>query len=236
MDDESSLSNDQKPLLPSLFASELHKQAAADAVFALETGESAVWAARYMVFNNERRIIGSFNHGSMAVGLPACLGAQASYPGRQVWGLLGDGAFVMAMQDLVTAVRYKLPVKLIVFDNQQLGFVKMEMEEAGFSMSNDALHLQNPDLVAYAKACGADGLRVTGASEITAAIATAIASPLPFLIDAVVSPGVLSLPPKITLEEAYGFTRSKVKEALLSLEGHKSQWENIKSEIKAYFE
>jgi len=141
----------------------------------------------------------------------------------------------MSMQDLVTAVRYKLPIKLIVFNNQQLGFVKMEMEEAGFAMSNEALHLQNPDFVAYAKACGADGVRVTKAEEITGAIAQALASPLPFIIDAVVSPGVLTLPPKITLEEAYGFSRSKVKEALLSLKGHKSQWANIKSEIKAYF-
>ena len=235
MNEESSLDNTQTPLLPSLFAAALNKQAASDAVFALETGESAVWAARYMIFSNERRIIGSFNHGSMAVGLPACLGAQSAYPGRQVWGLLGDGAFVMSMQDLVTAVRYKLPIKLIVFNNQQLGFVKMEMEEAGFAMSNEALHLQNPDFVAYAKACGADGVRVTKAEEITGAIAQALASPLPFIIDAVVSPGVLTLPPKITLEEAYGFSRSKVKEALLSLKGHKSQWANIKSEIKAYF-
>ncbi len=235
MDEESSLDNNQTPLLPSLFAASLNKQAASDAVFALETGESAVWAARYMVFNNERRIIGSFNHGSMAVGLPACLGAQAAYPGRQVWGMLGDGAFVMSMQDLVTAVRYNLPIKLIVFNNQQLGFVKMEMEEAGFSMSNDALHLQNPDFIAYAKSCGADGIKVTEASEIPNAIAKAIASPLPFIIDAVVTAGVLSLPPKITLEEAYGFSRSKVKEALLALKGNQSQWQNIKSEMKAYF-
>lgn len=235
MNEESSLDQSQTPLLPSLFAAALNKQASSDALFALETGESAVWAARYMVFNNERRIIGSFNHGSMAVGLPACLGAQASYPDRQVWGLLGDGAFVMSMQDLVTAVRYKLPIKLIVFNNQQLGFVKMEMEEAGFSMSNDALHLQNPDLVAYAKSCGADGIRVSEAADIPEAIAKALASPLPFIIDAVVTAGVLTLPPKITLEEAYGFSRSKVKEALLSVKGNKSQWENIKSEIKAYF-
>lgn len=236
MTKESSLDKDGKPLMPSLFASELNKQASADAIFALETGESAIWAARYVIFNGERRIMGSFNHGSMAVGLPACLGAQAAFPGRQVWGLVGDGAFVMSMQDLVTAVRYRLPIKLLIFNNQELGFVKMEMEEAGLAKSEEALHLQNPDFVAYAKACGADGIRVEEAKDIPMAIAKAIASPLPFIIDAVVSPGVLSLPPHITLNEAYGFTKSKVKEAILSMHGNQSQWENIKSEIKAYFE
>ncbi|MBK0384280.1 ubiquinone-dependent pyruvate dehydrogenase [Pedobacter sp. SD-b] len=235
MTKESALENDNIPLLPSLFASELNKQASNDAIFALETGESAVWGARYMVYHGQRRIIGSFNHGSMAVGLPACLGAQAAYPNRQVWGLLGDGAFVMAMQDLVTAVRYKLPIKLIVFNNKELGFVKMEMEEAGLAKSSEALKLQNPDFVAYAKACGADGIKVEKAGDIPAAIKTAIASPLPFIIDAVVTSGVLTLPPKITLEEAYGFSRSKAKEAILSIKGDESQWENIKSEIKAYF-
>ncbi|MGY3054322.1 pyruvate dehydrogenase (quinone) [Pedobacter sp. UYEF25] len=235
MDEESALDKDGTPLLPSLFATELNKQASADAVFALETGESAVWGARYMVYKDQRRILGSFNHGSMAVGLPACLGAQAAYPGRQIWGLLGDGAFVMSMQDLITAVRYKYPIKLIIFNNQELGFVKMEMEEAGFARSNEALRLQNPDFVAYAKSCGADGIKVEKAADIPAAIAKAIASPLPFIIDAVVTAGVLTLPPKITLEEAYGFSKSKVKEALLSIKGDQSQWENIKSEIGAYW-
>ncbi|MBL3655358.1 thiamine pyrophosphate-dependent enzyme [Fulvivirga sediminis] len=235
MEKESDLSNDSTPLLPSLFAAEINRQASTDAVFAMDTGESVVWGVRYITFNNERRIIGSFNHGSMAVGLPACLGAQAAYPGRQVWGLVGDGAFGMSMHDLITAVRYNYPIKLIVFNNSELSFVKMEMEEAGFPMANESLKLQNPDFVAYAKACGADGMKVEKAEDIAIAIKKAIESPKPFIIDAVVSSGALTLPPKITLEQAYGFTKSKAKEAILALEGDDSQWDNIKNEIKAYF-
>ncbi|UII23906.1 thiamine pyrophosphate-dependent enzyme [Fulvivirga ligni] len=235
MDKESSLENDKTPLLPSLFAHELNKQASTDAVFSMDTGESVVWGVRYMTFDNDRRIIGSFNHGSMAVGLPSCLGAQAAYPGREVWGLVGDGAFGMSMHDLVTAVRYNYPIKMIVFNNSELGFVKMEMEEAGFARADEALKLQNPDFVAYAKACGADGMRVEKAEDIPVAIAKAKNSDKPFVIDAIVTSGALTLPPKITLEEAYGFTKSKAKEAILALEGDESQWKNIKSEIKAYF-
>ena len=125
--------------------------------------------------------------------------SQAVSPGRQVWGLVGDGAFVVSMQYLVTAVRYKLPIKLIIFNKQELGFVKMEMEEAGLAMSQEALHLQNPNFLAYAKACGADRGRLEEAKDIPIEIKMAIASPLPFIIDAVVSPGALTLPPYITL-------------------------------------
>lgn len=235
MEEESHPEHRDGPLLAGMFAAELNRQAAQDAIFALDTGESAVWGARYMVFGNQRRIIGSFNHGSMAVGLPACLGAQAAYPGRQVWGLVGDGAFGMSMHDLVTAVRYNLPIKMLVFNNQQLGFVKMEMEESGFAMADEALSLQNPDFVAYARACGADGMRVERAEDIPRAIQSAIASDKPYVIEAVVSAGSLTLPPHITLSEAFGFGKSKVKEAILALRGDKSQLQNIKDEVKAYF-
>jgi thiamine pyrophosphate-dependent acetolactate synthase large subunit-like protein len=224
---------DHEPLHPQIFARSIGQQAAADAIFTIETGTSAIWAARHISFHGDRRILGSFNHGSMGVGLPAAIGAQALFPQREVWAMTGDGSFVMGMQDFLTAVDRKLPIKLIVFNNGELGFVKLEMEEAGLAPQYDALKLFNPDFAAYAKLCGGDGVRVEHAKDIEAAVAAAKRSDKPFIIDAVVSRGEVALPPHISLKEVFGFGRSKVKEATLAASGDSAQWRNLAEEIKA---
>jgi thiamine pyrophosphate-dependent acetolactate synthase large subunit-like protein len=234
-EESSSLKNDEEPLHPQLFMNVINRKAANDACFTVDVGESAIWVAHHLTLNGKRRLLGSFNHGSMAVGFPAAMGIQSVNPGRQVWAIVGDGAFGMCMNDFITAVRYNWPLKILVYNNSQLGFVKIEMEEAGFAMADEALGLQNPNFAEYAKLCGGDGFRVTHASDIEKAIDLAIASPKPFIIDAVTNPGELSLPPNITLEEAWGFGKSKVKEILLSVKGDKNQKSNLMDEIKAFF-
>ncbi|MBG42405.1 MAG: ubiquinone-dependent pyruvate dehydrogenase [Aequorivita sp.] len=233
--ESSSLENDEEPLHPQLFMSILNKKASNDACFTVDVGESAIWVSHHLTLSGRRKLIGSFNHGSMAVGFPAAMGIQSVNPERQVWAIVGDGAFGMCMNDFITAVRYNWPVKILVYNNSQLGFVKIEMEEAGYAMADEALGLQNPNFAEYAKLCGGDGIRVEKASDIERAIELAIASPKPFIIDAVTNPGELSLPPNITLEEAWGFGKSKVKEILLSVKGDKNQKNNLMDEIKAFF-
>jgi len=218
-DDKYGLDADTKPLHPQLFMQELNKKASNDACFTVDVGESAIWVAHHLSLHTNRRLLGSFNHGSMAVGFPAAMGIQSVNPGRQVWAIVGDGAFGMCMNDFITAVRYDWPVKILVYNNSQLGFVKIEMEEAGYAMADKALKLTNPNFAEYAKLCGGDGIRVECAEDIPKAIEAAIASPKPFIIDAVTNPGELSLPPHITLEEAWGFGKSKVKEILLTVKG-----------------
>jgi thiamine pyrophosphate-dependent acetolactate synthase large subunit-like protein len=235
MEKESSLSRDMTPLHPQLITGVVDKKASSDAIFVLDVGEATVWGVRHIVFNHNRRVLGSFNHGSMAVGLPAAIGAQAACPDLQVWGLIGDGAFAMSMHDFVTAVRYNWPIKLIVYNNGELGFVKMEMEEAGLPMFNDATSLRNPNFAEYAKLCGGDGVRVEKLEDIEPAVEKAIKSNKPFIIDVVTTSGELTLPPKITLEQAWGFTKSKAKELFLAAKGDREQWENINKEIKANF-
>lgn len=139
----------------------------------------------------------------------------------------------MSMQDFVTAVRFKWPLKVLVFNNSELGFVKMEMEVAGLPLFPEATGLVNPNFAEYAKACGGDGVRVVHAKDVVPAVKRAIQSPLPFIIDAVVSPGELTMPPKITVEEAWGFGISKVKEALLGIKGDHEQWQGWRDEFKA---
>ncbi|MBK5214239.1 MAG: hypothetical protein JJE55_11335 [Flavobacteriaceae bacterium] len=233
--DNSSLKMDEEPLHPQLFMNVLNKKASDDACFTVDVGESAIWVAHHLTLYGKRRLLGSFNHGSMSVGFPAAMGIQSVNPGRQVWAIVGDGAFGMCMNDFITAVRYNWPVKILVYNNSQLGFVKIEMEEAGYAMADEALQLQNPNFAEYAKLCGGDGIRVEHAADIEGAIEMAIASPKPFIIDAVTTPGELSLPPHITIEEAWGFGKSKVREILLAVTGETEQKKNLMDEIKAFF-
>ncbi|MBQ0733352.1 thiamine pyrophosphate-dependent enzyme [Aquimarina celericrescens] len=235
-DDKANPARDMEPLHPHIFAKATSDIASKDAIFAIDTGTAAIWASNFMNFHSDRRIIGSFNHGSMAVGLPAAIGAQLQFPDREVWALVGDGAFNMSLQDFSTAVKNNLPVKIIVFNNSQLGFVKIEMEEAGLAPNFDALRVDNFNFAEYAKLCGGDGIKVEHAKDIIAAIQTAKNSTKPFIIDAVVTNAELSLPPKIGFEEAKGFGISKIKEVLRAFNGEKEQWENIKKEIEAYFD
>lgn len=224
-----------KPIHPQLFMREISQRASSDAHFTVDTGESAIWVAHHLSLHSDRRLFGSFNHGTMAVGFPLAMGIQAALPGKQVWAIIGDGAFGMCMNDFITAVRYNWPVKILVYNNSQLGFVKIEMEEAGYAMSDEALGLVNPNFAEYAKLCGGDGIRVEDAGDIEKAVQMAIDSPKPFVIDAVTNPGELSLPPHISLEQAWGFGKSKVKEILLTTQGEKAQKSNLMSEIKAFF-
>lgn len=221
-----------KPIHPQLFIQEIDKQASDDACFTVDVGESAIWLAHHLSFHGNRKLQGSFNHGTMSVGFPAAMGIQSVNPGRQVWAIVGDGAFGMCMNDFITAVRYNWPVKILVYNNSQLGFVKIEEEQAGYAFTDKALQLTNPNFAEYAKLCGGDGIRIEDAKDIPKAIEMAIKSDKPFIIDAVTNPGELSLPPHITLEEAWGFGKSKAKEILLAVKGDKKQKGNLMDELK----
>lgn len=234
--EEASTERDNEPLHPQIFANFINQHAANDAIFTVETGTSAIWAANHISFHSQRRVIGSFNHGSMAVGMPAAMGAQFGHPGREVWSITGDGAFNMVLQDFITAVRYDLPVKILVLNNGQLSFVKLEMEQAGLVPALDALHQENINFAEYAKLCGGDGVRVEHVEDIERAILRAKQSTKPFVIDAVVNSGELALPPHVGIKQILGFGTSKAKEVLQVITGDKSQWENLRKELNSWFD
>jgi len=233
MEEQADLGRTDEPLHPQLFAKAISDRAADDAFFAVDVGEVTVWVARQMHMRGGRRMAGSFNHGSLGGGLPIALGASALDPTRQVWAICGDGGFGMSMNEFVTAVRFGWPIKVIVFNNSELGFVKMEMEVAGLPAFPEATGLLNPDFAAYAAACGAQGVRVEHAGDIVPAVEQALATDGPFLIDAVVSPGELTMPPTITVGEAWGFGISKVKEGLMGLKGDHEVWKLWRDEFRA---
>lgn len=233
---EASPERDFEPLHPQIFADMINTHASNDAIFTIETGTSAIWAINHISFHSDRRIIGSFNHGSMAVGLPAAMGAQMAHRSREVWSISGDGAFNMCMQDFITAVKYDLPVKILILNNSQLGFVKLEQEQVGLAPALDSLHQQNINFADYARLCGGEGIRVEHAHDIEKAILQAKKSTKPFIIDAVVNSGELALPPHLGLKEVIGFGTSKAKEAAQIISGDKGQWDNLKKELKGWFD
>jgi len=177
--------------------------AAKDAVFTCDVGTLTVWAARYLRLDGQRRLLGSFNHGSMANALLQAIGAQSAFPGRQVVSLSGDGGFSMMMGDFISLSQLGLPVKVVVLNNGTLGFVEMEMKAGGFL--DTAVDLQNPNFAAMAQAMGVKGVRVERAQDLEAGIAEAFAHDGPALVDVVTARQELVMPPKITLDEAHKF-------------------------------
>ncbi|WP_137787289.1 ubiquinone-dependent pyruvate dehydrogenase [Sphingomonas sp. 3P27F8] len=190
--------------------------ASEDAVFACDVGTPTIWAARYLKMNGRRRLIGSFNHGSMANALPQAIGAQSACPDRQVVTLSGDGGLAMLMGELLTVRQLGLPVKIIVFNNGTLGFVEMEMKTAG--LIETGVSLDNPDFAAMARAIGLHGVRITDPGEVENGVRAVLEHPGPALLDAVTARDELSMPPKITLEQMKGFTLYMAK-AILSGRG-----------------
>ena len=196
-------------LHPQQIAKAISDQAAADAIFTCDVGLPTVWAARYLAMNGRRRLLGSFWHGSMANAMAQAIGAQAAFPGRQVISLSGDGGFTMLMGDFITLTQYKLPVKIVVFNNGTLGFVELEQKSTGFL--DFGVDLQNPNFAAMAEAVGIRGIRIEDAGQVEDGIAAALAHDGPVLVDAVVNRTELAMPPSITLEMAKGFTLYTVK-------------------------
>lgn len=191
------------PMHPEPVAAALSEIAAPDAIFTADTGMCNVWSARYIKATKDRRLIGSFNHGSMANALPQAIGAQCAYPGRQVISMSGDGGFAMLMGDLLTLTHYNLPVKVLVFDNSALGMVKLEMETGGFP--DYQTDLKNPNFAKLAEAVGMMGVRIENPADLTSGFKKALQHPGPALIDVVTDPNALSIPSHADRSQAVGF-------------------------------
>lgn len=198
---------------PEHLTAAIDAHASDEAIFTVDTGLNDVWAARYITAKPERNLIGSFNHGSMACALPMSIGAQLLYPERQVIALCGDGGLTMLMGELLTLVQYRLPVKVIVYNNGALGFINLEMRTAGYpEFQTD---MRNPDFARMAEVIGMSGFRIEKGGDVDAVIKTALATPGPVLVDVLTDPAALPLPPAISAGEAKGFALGLGKLALM---------------------
>ena len=200
------------PIHPQYVVRVLDELAREDAVFTCDVGTPTIWAARYLTMNGKRRLLGSFNHGSMANALPQAIGAQVSHPGRQVVSLSGDGGLAMLLGDLLSLRQLKAPVKIIVFKNESLAFVELEMKAAG--IIDFGTDLKDPDFAKLADAAGLLGLSAETPGDVRSMIAQALKHDGPALVEVPVSRQELSMPPTITLEQAKGFSLFALKVVL----------------------
>jgi pyruvate dehydrogenase (quinone) len=192
------------PLHPQAVVAAVDRLGADDAVFVPDVGTPTLWAARYLRMNGRRRLIGSFSHGSMANALPQAIGVQAAHPERQVVALSGDGGIAMLLGELLTLCQQRLPVKIVVLNNGALSFVELEMKADG--IVNFGTDLDNPDFAAVARAVGLHGVRVEHPGELDDALRNAFAHPGPALVDVVTARQELAVPPKVSFDQARGFT------------------------------
>ena len=188
------------------------KLAAPDAIFTCDVGTPIAWTARYLQVNGKRRIVGSFNHGSMANAMLHAIGAQATFPKRQVISFSGDGGFTMMMGEFVTLIQMGLPVKIILLNNGTLGFVELEMKAGGFLDSQ--CDLKNPNFADMANAMGILGVRVDRPQQLEEGIQRALEHDGPALVDVVSARQELVMPPTTTFDEAKHFGLFTLKAVL----------------------
>ncbi|MEH6938280.1 ubiquinone-dependent pyruvate dehydrogenase [Bacillus sp. JJ664] len=200
------------PIHPQYLTKVTSDLASEDAIFTCDVGTPTLWSARYLRMNGKRRLLGSFNHGTMANALPQAIGAQIAKSSNQVIALCGDGGLSMLMGDLLTLHQHNLPVKVIVFNNSALSFVELEMKAAGYLETGTSL--SNPNFANVAQAMGIEGIRVEDPAELQSALQRAFDHNGPFLVDVVVNRQELAMPPKVTLEQAHGFTLWTLKAVL----------------------
>ena len=213
---------------PEFIAAIIDRLAADDAIFTVDTGMSCVWGARYINATGQRKMLGSFNHGSMANAMPQAMGAALACPGRQVIALCGDGGLSMLLGDLATVTQYKLPLKIIVFNNRSLGMVKLEMEVAG--IPDWQTEMFDPDFAMVAQAMGMKGITIKDPDDAEQPLREAFVFRGPVLVNILTDPNALAMPPKIEFEQVKGMALSMTK---LMLNGHMGEvLDTIKSNYK----
>jgi len=192
-----------KEINPEFVASVINDLAAKDAIFTVDTGMCNVWAARYIDGTGMRKMLGSFNHGSMANAMPQAIGAALARPDQQVIAFCGDGGLSMMLGDLMTIVQYQLPVKIIVFNNRSLGMIKLEMQVAGIpDLQTDML---NPDFVKVAEAMGILGIGIDDPDDVKSGLEKAFKHQGPVLVSIQTDSNALAMPPKLEFDQMKGF-------------------------------
>ncbi|MDR6121333.1 pyruvate oxidase [Bacillus sp. SLBN-46] len=199
---------DSVPIKPQRVIRALQEVAEEDAVLSVDVGNVTVWMARHFHMTHQKMIISSWL-ATLGCGLPGALAGQIAYPDRQVFAICGDGGFGMTMNDFVTAVKYQLPIVVVVLNNHKIAMIKFEQEVMGnIEYGTD---LQNPNFAKYAEACGGVGYRVERPEELLPAFQEAVKQRKPCIIDVVVDADEAPMPANITFAQAAGYTKHMLK-------------------------
>jgi pyruvate dehydrogenase (quinone) len=198
---EEQASRQDKPMKPQVVAWELGKRLRGDAIVSCDSGTIASWFARHIPVRRGQMHSLSGTLATMANGLPYTIAAQIAYPKRQCVGFVGDGGFTMLMGEIATAVKYELPIKIVIVKNNSLGQIKWE-QMVFLGNPEYACELQPIDFAAYARACGAQGYTIDDPAVCGDALDEALSRPGPVVIEAVVDPNEPPMPPKTTAKQA----------------------------------
>jgi pyruvate dehydrogenase (quinone) len=195
------------PMKPQVVAWELGKRLHDDAIVASDSGTIATWFARQIKARRGQMYALSGMLASMANGLPYAIAAQVTYPERQCVAFVGDGGFSMLMAEFATAVKYNLPIKVIIIKNNTLGMIKWE-QMVFLGNPEYGCELHPIDFAAFARACGGSGFTIEDPAGCGDVLDQALATPGPVIVEAVVDPFEPPMPPKITLDQATKFAES----------------------------
>jgi pyruvate dehydrogenase (quinone) len=199
-----------KPLKPQVVADRLNKFLRDDAIVISDCGTVTTWAARYVKMRGNMMFSSSGMLATMANGLPYSVGAAVAYPGRQVVALVGDGGCTMLMGEIITMVKYKLPVKVVVIKNNALGQIKWE--QMVFEGNPEfGCELQPIDFAGVARACGAAGFSVDDPGKVEETLQQAFEIEGPAVVEAVVDPNEPAMPGHVTMKQAWHFAKSLVR-------------------------
>lgn len=198
--------DEEAPLRPELLTRLISDHAEPDAIFTVDTGTPDIWCARYLQALASRRILGSFNYGSMGCALAMAIGAKSLYSRRQVIALCGDGGISMLAGDLLTLLQEGLAVKILVYNNSELDYVALEQYRAGIRPAIGTA-LRSTSFAAVARAMGLQAWRVSRVNEAIPAIKAWLAAEGPALLDAAVDRHALPLPPGLTFMQGLGYCK-----------------------------
>jgi len=169
------------PVRPQYIIKILNDKISSDAIISLDIGDNGWWFGRNFWMKSTQKMIMSGYLASMGAGLPGAMAAQLAYPDRQVVCITGDGGFTMVMGDFLTAVKYKLPIKIFIFNNKQLGMIMQEQKVEKYP--NWQTELYDCGFAEYARNCGGVGIKVTNAKELEGAVEKALLLPRPVIVD-----------------------------------------------------
>jgi pyruvate dehydrogenase (quinone) len=196
---------ERDPIAPQYLMAAVSELAADDAILTCDSGTIATWAARHWTIRDDRQFYLSGNLATMAPGLPYAIGIQHAFPGRQVIAFVGDGGFAMLMAEFLTAVQQRLPVKVVINNNNALGQILWEQMVLGYPEHGVRYPEPFADYAAFATANGALGAKVTKPGDLGSAIQLAFNHPGPALLDVNVNPAEPPLPGKVEYEQAKNF-------------------------------
>ena len=206
---EQQATRQDKPMKPQVIAWELGKRLADDAIVSSDSGTNTTWFARHIPVKRGQMHTLSGTLATMANGMPYAIAAQVAYPDRTCVAFVGDGGFSMLMAEFATAVKYKLPIKVVIIKNNALGQIKWE-QMVFLGNPEYGCDLQPIDFAAYARACGCHGFTIDDPARCGEVLDQALATPGPVVIEAVVDPFEPPMPGKVDAKQA-----AKLGEALL---------------------